>query len=406
MWRLLILLPRNNKSKTIVDTRNTIYNLLKYSIWNGDSSKQIHINVSQLIYDELKAHSIQALPANRIKSITVPKELKEQWKSDIIQIIAFYGKYTYVQRNLPIKVPYVILKGTSAAMYYPHPELRLMGDIDLMTSHEDFKQALQELQDAGYHITKELNREVVLVKNNIVIELHKSFSSLNTPEQAKYLDDLIINNINSTHVLPDLVNGVVLIEHAYKHLEGGLGLRQVIDWMMFVDKCLPDEKWPEFSSMIRIMGLETFTIVMTKMCEIFLGLPPRKWSEMADTGLCRQLMDYVMSSGNFGSKRTDDQSISENVLTYARTPKALFLLLQQQGLKNWKFAQKYKLFQPFAWLYQAGRYIVRGLQRDNSIKRLKSEYEVARKRNKMFDALGVVKMAEGRAIFKDGKYVK
>ena len=117
-------------------------------------------------------------------------------------------------------------------------------------------------------------------------------------------------------------------------------------------------------------------------------------------------MDYVMSGGNFGNKRMDDQSLSENVFTYARTPKALFQILQRQGKSNWKAAQKYKILQPVAWIYQAVRYIFRGLNRDDSIHKLQSEFETAKQRNAMFDALDIKKKSDGRARYKDGKYIK
>lgn len=383
-----------------------IFDLLKVSLWGESNSFKLPETITQTMYEELKVHYVHALPANLINSLSMPSKLYEIWYSDILKTILYHSKYIYEQSNLPITVPYVILKGTSAAKYYPYPEFRIMGDIDIMTSHQDFEVALMNLVDNGYQIIKQLDRETALVKNRTLVELHMSFSSLSEPDQAKYLDDLIIDNITPTHILPDLINGIVIIEHAYKHLEGGLGLRQIIDWMMFVDKCLPDEKWPDFKKMIQAIGLEQFTIVTTRMCELYLGLSPRKWCENADPVLCGRLMDYVMSCGNFGNKRMDDQSLSENVFTYARTPKALFQILQRQGKSNWKAAQKYKILQPVAWIYQAVRYIFRGLNRDDSIHKLKSEFETAKQRNAMFDALDIKKKSDGRARYKDGKYIK
>ena len=405
-WRFYAAMSKGLNTDPAIKQLYDIFDLLKVSLWGESSTRKLPETITQTMYEELKMHLVHALPANLINSLSMPKELYEIWYSDILKTILYHSKYTYEQKNLPITVPYVILKGTSAALYYPYPELRTMGDIDIMTSHQDFDTALKNLLDDGYKITKQLDREIGLIKNRTLIELHMSFSSLSEPEQAKYLDDLIINNITPTHILPDLVNGIVIIEHAYKHLEGGLGLRQIIDWMMFVDKCLPDERWPEFKKMIQAIGLEQFTIVTTRMCELYLGLSSREWCKNADTSLCRQLMDYVMSCGNFGNKRIDDQSLSENVFAYARTPKALFQILQKQGKTNWKAAQKHKILQPFAWIYQAGRYIFRGLNRDDSFRKLKSEFETAKKRNAMFDALGIKKISEGRVSFKNGKYIK
>lgn len=382
---------------------DNLFRILKVSIWE---CREDSLDISKDDFEEMKKHAIAALPASILPKLSLPNELCSEWKLVILQQVAYYAKCRHAESNLPLTIPYVILKGTSAAQYYPHPEYRTMGDIDIMTSHENFGTAYQQLLDDGYIIVSEHDREIGFQKNGIIVELHRSFASLSEPEQAEYFDNLIIDNITSNHILPDAINGLVLIEHIYKHLRGGLGLRQIIDWMLFVDKCLPDGKWPEFQKMVSAVELDKFTIAATRMCEMYLGLPKRKWCAAADEEICRQLMEYVIGNGNFGNKRTDDSSITESVIAYARTPGATFRLLQKQGLVNWKAAQKYKLLRPIAWIYQAGRYVIKGIRRDDAFAKLKTEYDVARKRVAMFDSLGVSKSSEGHAIYKDGEYVR
>lgn len=378
-----------------------LFEIIKLSLW--DQGKVI---ANERIFKEMQQQTIEALPAAHLSSLSISPELNRKWKQEILQKIIFNSRYEYVQSNLPITVPYVILKGTSAAKYYPHPEYRAMGDIDIMTKREDVDIACQQLIENGYHKVEELNREITVTKNGIVIELHRRFASLNDPKQAKFFDDLIIEHINPSHVLPDLINGMILLEHVSQHLEEGLGLRQIIDWMMFVDKCLPDEKWPEFYDMIKNIGLETLAIIVTKMCELYLGLSHREWCAGADKSLCSQLMDYILTSGNFGNKRTTDDAISTNVFAHSSTFKMAFKLLQKQGATNWNAAKKHKILRPFAWIYQGLRYASRGLKRDQALSKIKSEYYEAQKRNAMFIALGVKMKSKGIAIIKDGTYVR
>lgn len=379
-----------------------IKDIIKLSLW-GDKRC---VTVCQDTYEEMKAQTIATLPMPYFLSLVFSLELKREWTQYAIRQVSYNMRYRYEQERLDITVPYVILKGTAAAQYYPYPEYRTMGDIDIMTRREDFETALLQLLNNGYKITKEENREIALVKNGIVVELHRRFASLNDVNQAKYLDDLIIENISPTHYLPDHINGLVLLEHISQHLENGLGLRQVIDWMMFVDKFLSNEKWSVFRVLARNIGLEKLAITTTRMCEIFLGLSKREWCSCADESLCKELFDYIMSSGNFGKKRVSDEAISENAFAYARTPKMAFRLLQQQGLINWKLTKKYRFLRPFAWIYQATRYVIKGLKRNNATTKIKTEYKAAKIRNAMFDKLGVKTKARGIAIYKNGKYVK
>ena len=358
------------------------------------------------IYEEMKQQTIAVLPADCLSSLGLSHELLHEWKKHILEQLVLYDHYLHEQTNLPISVPYVVLKGTAAAQYYPHPEYRMMGDIDIMTRREDFNIAYQQLLDHGFHAEKVLNREASLVRGWVAVELHQRFASLNDPDQAKYFDDLIIDNITPSHTLPDPINGLVILEHISKHMESGLGLRQIIDWMMFVDKCLPDEKWPEFCQMAAKINIDKLAIVTTKMCEKYLGLPHREWCADADTDLCDQLMEYILSCGNFGNKMTSDAAISENAFAFASTPKMAFKLLQMQGLTNWKAAKEHKILKPFAWIYQAFRYASRGLKRKGAVSKIKAEYSAAMKRNAMLNSLCVTRQEKGMAILKDGKYVK
>lgn len=380
-----------------------ILRLVREALWgNGEEL----LTITQEEYEELEKHAILLLLTPAIKKSQLLPELKKAWKTYSIEQINHNLRTDYAQSNLPLQIPYVILKGTAAAQYYPHPEFRTMGDIDIMTRREDLKTACQQMLDNDYHITKELNREICFVKNGTAVELHRRFATLNDPEKAKCLDDLIIENINPTHQLPDPINGLVILEHISQHMEGGLGLRQIIDWMMFVDKCLSDEKWPAFQELAERIGLEKLAIVTTRMCEIYLGLPQREWCAGADAALCRQLMDYVLLCGNFGNKKTSATDVSENAFAYASTPKAAFRLLQKQGLANWELAKKHRILQPLAWIYQAFRYASRGLKREKAVSKLKAEYSAGKKRKDMFNALGVKTVAKGDIVFKDGQYVK
>lgn len=375
--------------------------IIQLSLWGvGGSTADFGL------FEEMKRQAVAVLPAACLQKLDMPDELRREWKTYIFQHLVFLSRCEHEQSVLPISVPYVILKGSAAAQYYPYPEYRIMGDIDIMTRREDLETARRQLLDAGYVIVKELNREICLIKDGISVELHRRFATLNDPEKAKCLDDLIIENINPSHQLPDMINGLVILEHISQHMEGGLGLRQIIDWMMFADKCLPDEKWPEFSRFAKEIGMDKLAIVTTRMCEIYLGLPEHGWCAGADPELCGQLMDYVMLCGNFGNKKTSETNISENAFAYASTPKAVFTLLQQQGLKNWKAAGKHPFLRPFAWIYQAMRYASRGLKRDRPVARLRAEYSAGKKRKAMFDHLGVKTVAKGDIIIKDGQYIK
>ena len=363
--------------------------LIKASLWGSGMP-----NVSWNEFCEMETHAISSIPAAILTSLSMDSDLRNEWKKAVFRHLSFYIVYECEQRNLPISVPYIILKGTAAAKYYPQPEYRTMGDIDILTKKEDYETACKMLMENGYReVTQEneedFGRHRSFTRNGIIIEVHVFFALLKDSKKGKLLDKILVDNIGESHYLPDMPNGLVLLDHINQHLAGGLGLRQIIDWMMFVDKCLPDEKWPEFQEMVRMVGLETLAITTTRMCELYLGLPEREWCAKADKALCQELMDYVLSCGNFGEKRNDESSQGEGVFSYVKSIGTFFRLLHMRGMVNWPAAKRHVWLRPFAWIYQLCRYLIKGLGRDRAIFKLKKEFAAAKKKNNLLDRLEV-----------------
>ena len=363
-------------------------------------------------FEEMKAHGIHVLAAPLLNQMSLPEDVCREWDRAIVTRIGQYMRYVRAQASLPVTVPYVILKGTSAAQYYPHPEYRAMGDIDIMTGHGDFQAACGALLQAGFeektnvlYIERARHRE--FEKAGLEVEVHSFYGLRNSAEEVRALDELVISHIGPSHVLPDLVNGLTLIEHVNHHMESGLGLRQVLDWMMFVDRCLPDEQWPAFQEMARKTGHERLAVVTTRMCELYLGLPEHRWCASADPAVCGELMAYILSCGNFGRKHRYEQFSSEQILsTGARSWKGTFRLLRKRGSANWEAARKHEFLRRFSWIYQAGRYLLKGIGRKDAWRKLKTEMAESRRRNALFDAIGIAREYKGTAFYVDGEYLK
>lgn len=168
-------------------------------------------------------------------------------------------------------------------------------------------------------------------------------------------------------MLPPLANGLVLLAHMRSHLKSGLGLRQVIDWMMYSDRVIDDELWRSaFKPVADELGLTTLAITTTAMCVKYLGLSPRAWCSEADEELVNQLMESVMTSGNFGIKTGTGNNIETTVSTFKR--EGLFRYLQRAGEHNWKLYHRHHFLRPFCWFYQIFRYIRQGIGRGLKLK--------------------------------------
>jgi len=260
-------------------------------------------------------------------------------------------------------IPCVILKGAAAAMAYPHPTLRAMGDVDFLVKRSDFEKASALLETNGYALTHEkdltTSHHYGYAKNQIHFELHRRIPLVAESDEkwmAFFEAGIDAREWHETEghsfpVFPAILNGLVLIFHINQHLRSGLGLRQIIDWMLYVH-ALPTDQWEELQPLLEKTGHMRLAKTVTLLCQKFLGL--EKIVEEDPSLPVDALLAYILEQGNFGRKAGFDGKISSFARSVS-TPSGFFRRLQGGGLANWNAAKKHAALRPFAWIYQSFR---------------------------------------------------
>ena len=311
-------------------------------------------------------------------------------------------------------IPCVILKGCAAAIYYPKPFLRAMGDVDFLVRRNQFEEAMKLMESNGYVYSHGKNddgslafnsRHIGYYKNGIEFELHHHFSST-----GFNMDDILEKSIDkreyrelnghSFPVLPKVENGLVLLGHLYQHLKKDeLGLRQIIDWEMYVHSALNEDRCKkEFASIAKELGLLDLAINVTLMCEKHLGLTKTiKRNVSATEEIADELLDNLLTSGNFGSKQlTLSEYSGERIRAVTGTikSKGLFLYFQDNGLETWKLCKKYPVLKPLAFIYGFFRFCIRGILGVLKTGKFKQQISYVRKKKHYDKELGIRKKEE------------
>lgn len=293
-------------------------------------------------------------------------------------------------------IPYLILKGSCASIYYPQPIKRALGDIDILVAPEHFESAKEKLELSGYSKTDADDRHIHYRRRDVALELHRRFATLNSAKQEKLLDDWlysvkpVIGQVGkySFPMPEDELNGLVLLTHINQHLEEGLGLRQILDWALYVRHSLPDARWLSFKEKTDVLDLTILARTITKFGQTYLKLNQDiTWCLDADDKTVKKLLDYIIECGNFGRKDIANNTMIM-VMSHGRGVRGFFKNLQNRGLQNWESVQKYPWLKPFAWIYQLFRYIIKGV-RKGGIKGLRDNISASNKRNLLLDELGL-----------------
>ncbi len=389
----------------------TILHILRWILFPADMKKAEDISKTEIeqvnwqhVFDFFEKHAITPIASDVIARIPEEyAEVKQIWKDAICSNVFAYSRLVKQQERVISAlrgdhVPAVVVKGTSAAKYYPSPQLRSMGDVDLLVKPEDYDHAVESLigigaRESTVELEAEKGRHRSFHYLCISLELHHFFSLSVHREQAEALDRLLFDAISEeSSILPDDENGLVLLSHISQHLENGLGLRQIVDWMMFVRSRLDDNKWySSFMKKAEITGFKTLAEITTKMCQKHLGLSEENitWCKDADEEVCDALMEYVIECGNFGKSRELFKSQGTSKMPSIKHPIRLFKYVQSHGERGWKALKKHPWLRPFAWIRQTFRYIKLSIQNRISPKKLKDIYNEGQKRNEMFEALGI-----------------
>lgn len=324
------------------------------------------------VYSDLYSQAVESIPGDYIPKLPLTPELKAEWRKNCIGRIGNFYRILQLQNQLTgllrkEKIDFVILKGTAAAMYYPRPQYRAMGDIDFLVAPEHFDRAFELLLANGFADTDEsCERHKNLLKDGVELEMHKYFTLRGESKELAELDKVIFDGLKNAEyhevedctfpALPTLQNGLVLLQHLKHHLRRDFGMRQIFDWMLFADKFVTDEYWEkEFRSYAADAELELLAINVTRMCQIYFGLREDiTWCGSADENLCRQLFEHIYICGNMGYNRNDRV---QKAFDLKGGPSALLKNLQMHGERDWKALKKHPKLRPFAWLYQLCHHI-------------------------------------------------
>lgn len=205
-----------------------------------------------------------------------------------------------------------LLKGQGVAMCYFRPYHRQSGDIDLLIL--DDQQFLKgcRLMEIISNSSKwdEKSSHAEFQAMGFVVELHGKYSFI---INRKVTDRLIEWNAKRNQevrveqglILPSLqFDAVFIFTHMLNHfMTGGVGLRQISDWMMFVNAYFDKLDMKVLEDDLNFLGIMKFWQAFASLAVMQLGFPEKKmpfydarWNRKADT-----LMDAIFKTGNFGA---------------------------------------------------------------------------------------------------------
>lgn len=202
-----------------------------------------------------------------------------------------------------------ILKGSAVAGYYPQPERRQSGDVDVWVDGGrekiyDFARAFDKdgkLYGVNYH---HIHFHMI---EDVHIEVHIWPSYLSSPLRNWRLHKFCnLYRPTMETSMPSLeFDRVFILLHAYQHFCGhGIGLRQIMDYYYVLKQGFTEAEQKDAVYWIKRLGMDRFASGLMWVLKVYFGLEEQYLLLEPDEKEGRFIMQEVMLTGNMGHSDT------------------------------------------------------------------------------------------------------
>lgn len=272
----------------------------------------------------------------------LPITVKNKWKLSYV-----YNSFQYSKRLALLNqvdtafqresIPYLIVKGTEVAKYYPVPAQRTMGDTDLLVHEEDKQRACDALVKLGFEVDTGSPIEWFALKDEMKIELHHRLIYAHNIEleavQAwgdKVWEYTVFQNGKAQGKLDLTYHLMYVLLHLRKHmLAQGVGFRQFMDAAVLALQ--PGVNWKQMELWLKELHLIKFTQVCFAFCQRWFDARiPTGVLELSEE-FYNESTERILTGGVFGANNKEyKENAVFNEVYFSKTSTT-------KGFLNWAF---------------------------------------------------------------------
>ena len=253
-------------------------------------------------------------------------EMKTKIKTFIMANMMTHGKLNGVLVNVvshlsAAGIRSVLLKGQGLAQYYPKPELRQCGDIDLYVGLERYADSYDVVKPLAIQIDDrkalEVGKHYDFFVGKVAVEMHRYSDRYPTPKLDRIYQEVSLKGLNedlvplmfsgqTVYTPSDEYNAFYIFSHLFHHfLINGLGARQLCDWMLFLRARSSHIDMSSLETILRRLDMlkpwQAFGCVLVK----YFGMPAESFPfyDSAQEHKADNIVRRLLDEGNFGKER-------------------------------------------------------------------------------------------------------
>ena len=282
-------------------TRKGILTLIKSAITEESLKLPEAFDIEEA-FAEIKRHNIISLAYDGAVRCGVPKAnpaMQTMFQLYCRNLLISEGQLQAVQAISDAfdaaGVDYMFIKGCNIKKLYPKPELRVMGDADILIRTEQYAKIVPVMERLGYTAKLESNHEYVWTSKQLFLELHKYLIPSYNRDYYAYFGDgwrLAKKTAGCRYALSVEDEFVYIFTHFARHYrDGGIGCSHVTDLWVYKNS-YPDMDMEYIENELRkLQLLEFFNNIMQLVAVWF--------EDAAGNEITDFISDFIFQSGSW-----------------------------------------------------------------------------------------------------------
>ena len=380
--------------------------------------KIIPRNISlEILYQISKKHNITAIVYEILAEAFQNKTLEEldiikRFQTDMISTIFISELQRECVKEIVRKfenngITYVLLKGYQLKELYPNPDLRTMGDIDILISPENRDVVHEIFLSEGYQ--KDYGEGAVWTYryNNVIFEIHTSLvfetiqNGINYDTYFKNATHCLIKKDDTyrRYIKPE-IEFIYLMFHLAKHMcTFGAGIRMIMDIALYIMKHEKKLNWTFIQTELKNLKLMKFTSYIVNLIKEIFQISTVFPVKKCDRELLFEMQEYILTGGIFGFNRPysisylrrgiSTQNINNKLLIKCRAYLKLIFPTRKYMTFFLPQVEKHIMLLPVAWVIRWKRTFNNRKYVKDRLEGMNNNTEEARKQYYLLKKIGL-----------------
>ena len=256
-------------------------------------------------YEVIKRHNIVSLAYDGAVKCGVAKDLpvmQEMFRTYLRILMHSEGQMRAIDEVCRAfdasGIDYMPLKGCNLKNMYPKPELRQMGDADILIKKEQYDIIRPQMQKMGFTEVMESDHELVWKRKDLYLELHKHLIPSYNKDYYAYFGNgwrLAKKAEGTRYILAPEDEFIFIFTHFAKHYrDAGAGCRYVLDLWVYKRKHPGMDEAYITGELEKLQLKDFYENIMRLMKVWFEGAMPDEKSEF--------ITGFILEGGTWGCR--------------------------------------------------------------------------------------------------------